>query len=516
MHLFDDLIALMAATIWLIHIVALVRAKGPGRTAPLLVAAVGLGATAVVHQLARHVAAEVSFGVLAWLLLVPGWLTRAASRALRTGRPRRAELYARLAVVLRPLPGQRMALRSMRLSRRFAMRETEDVDAAVEALGLRSEGERQAYRLAFLSWTDRFDEMVEMLEDPRLRRLALVHPNLAGAVVVAVGETQGEVPLLRLVADLLAAPWMRRRGIEVGWGLAVLAAYAGAVDVVRRAARAYAGQLSLGRIAFVVATAEQRVGDVAAAEQTLRRALVSERLPANRARLEFRLAHPLVPATDMLADARTRIARRLRSRMVLASLGLDLAAPAPVTRGLALLVAAAFAYQLQAEPGPLLDAWAVEAPYRGEVAEPVRLLSYSLLHLNGWHLGFNLVGLLLFGRFVERELGRVAALLIYLGGVLGGGLAFLAVSDVVGQQAIGASGGVMGLFGATVARIGLDPELRRPGAGRRELIGLGIVAAGQLAIDAFFAQSSGSAHAGGLVAGGLIAAIVMIGRRTKN
>ena len=89
MHLFDDLIALMAATIWLIHIVALVRAKGPGRTAPLLVAAVGLGATAVVHQLARHVAAEVSFGVLAWLLLVPGWLTRAASRALRTGRPRR-------------------------------------------------------------------------------------------------------------------------------------------------------------------------------------------------------------------------------------------------------------------------------------------------------------------------------------------------------------------------------------------------------------------------------------------
>jgi len=202
--------------------------------------------------------------------------------------------------------------------------------------------------------------------------------------------------------------------------------------------------------------------------------------------------------------------------MVLASLGLGLSAPAPVTRLIVLSVIAAFGYQLQADTEPWLDAWSLEAPFASEAAEPVRLLSYSMLHLNGWHLGFNVVGLLLFGRFVERQLGRAALVLVYAAGVLGGAFAFLVMSDVAGQQAIGASGGVMGLFGATVARIGLDPELRRPDQGRRELIGLGLVAVGQLAMDAVFAQSSGSAHAGGLVAGALTGAMAMLALRPRT
>jgi rhomboid protease GluP len=111
-----------------------------------------------------------------------------------------------------------------------------------------------------------------------------------------------------------------------------------------------------------------------------------------------------------------------------------------------------------------------------------------------------MLGLLLFGRFVEAAYGRVRFLVVYVVGAVAGGLAYLAFEPGFGV-AIGASGAVLALFGASAAHLAGDARVRATKPGRRELVFLALIALSQLVIDAMWPQSAGSAHAGGLAAG---------------
>ncbi|WP_176049720.1 rhomboid family intramembrane serine protease [Burkholderia sp. BCC1644] len=89
-----------------------------------------------------------------------------------------------------------------------------------------------------------------------------------------------------------------------------------------------------------------------------------------------------------------------------------------------------------------------------------QLLTYSVLHASIAHVAFNMFGLYMFGRDVERVLGRARFLGLYLASVLAGGLTQIAVLSAAppsGTPTIGASAGV---FGILVSYAVLFPQRR--------------------------------------------------------
>jgi membrane associated rhomboid family serine protease len=79
---------------------------------------------------------------------------------------------------------------------------------------------------------------------------------------------------------------------------------------------------------------------------------------------------------------------------------------------------------------------------------PWQVVSYALLHGDGFHLFFNMLGLWMFGSELERLWGPRRYLLFLLAGVLAAAAAQLVVSALMGWQTptVGASGGLFALL----------------------------------------------------------------------
>ncbi len=79
---------------------------------------------------------------------------------------------------------------------------------------------------------------------------------------------------------------------------------------------------------------------------------------------------------------------------------------------------------------------------------PWQLLTYGFLHGGIGHIFFNLFGLWMFGRDLERMMGAKRFLIYYLTCVVGAGLIQLIVAGTQGEvyPTIGASGGVFGIL----------------------------------------------------------------------
>lgn len=77
-----------------------------------------------------------------------------------------------------------------------------------------------------------------------------------------------------------------------------------------------------------------------------------------------------------------------------------------------------------------------------------QLLSYGFLHGNLNHIFFNMFGLWMFGRDLERMMGARRFLIYYLTCVIGAGIVQLFVAGIQGgiYPTIGASGGVFGIL----------------------------------------------------------------------
>ena len=96
--------------------------------------------------------------------------------------------------------------------------------------------------------------------------------------------------------------------------------------------------------------------------------------------------------------------------------------------------------------------WFALWPVGSRYAEfmPWQLLSYGFLHsTNGInHILFNMFGLWMFGRDIERVMGPVRFLIYYLTCVVGAGTIQLLVGFVTGGDypTVGASGGVFGIL----------------------------------------------------------------------
>ena len=131
-----------------------------------------------------------------------------------------------------------------------------------------------------------------------------------------------------------------------------------------------------------------------------------------------------------------------------------------------------------------------------------RLITSAFLHeqgLNGFgpaHIIFNMWALLLVGPALERLLGRLRFLAVYLLSAVGGSVMFYFLAPLP-EPALGASGAIFGLFGAWFV---VSKRLR---VDARAIVFLIVL---NLALGFAVSGIAWQAHVGGLLTGGLLTA----------
>ncbi|MCU1412244.1 MAG: Membrane associated serine protease, rhomboid family [Rhodoglobus sp.] len=159
---------------------------------------------------------------------------------------------------------------------------------------------------------------------------------------------------------------------------------------------------------------------------------------------------------------------------------------------------------LQNLPGSPISALGVYRPQLTLLA-PWTMITALFLHASILHILFNMYSLFVFGPIIERLIGRVRFLALYLISGFGGSVAVLLLSPDGGV--LGASGAIFGLMGAFFVI-----QRRLGGNNLQILIVIGI----NLAAGFFLSGISWQAHVGGLVAGAAVAAVYLRTRRRED
>lgn len=142
------------------------------------------------------------------------------------------------------------------------------------------------------------------------------------------------------------------------------------------------------------------------------------------------------------------------------------------------------------------------------LTEPWRMITAIFVHsqTSFLHILLNMVSLYLFGPIVERLLGRVRYLALYLLSGLGGSVAVLLIAP--DTPVVGASGAIFGLLGAFFV------IARRLGGNSSQILivivinlGIGFLPGTNIAWQA---------HLGGLVTGAAVALVFLLTRRTSQ
>lgn len=139
-----------------------------------------------------------------------------------------------------------------------------------------------------------------------------------------------------------------------------------------------------------------------------------------------------------------------------------------------------------------------------EAAGPI--VGHAFLHVAWWHAGLNAFFLLAASRLPALRLGAVRFLAVFFASVIGGAVAFLAINWNTQDIAIGASGGVCGMFSAHFLALGAtwrdalaNPRVRNPLA---MLVFINVVLMGAAAEAGVF-PIAWEGHLGGFVGGAL-------------
>ena len=200
---------------------------------------------------------------------------------------------------------------------------------------------------------------------------------------------------------------------------------------------------------------------------------------------------------------RSQAGRRRASTL----LGGTVVTDAVVTKVLIGLCVAAYVVQLLA---PALDTRLAFVPVVA-AGEPWRFLTTAFLHANYMHLGFNMWALWVLGGSLEPVLGRWRFTAVYLLSALGGSTAIYWLSwpdtDAWGTMTVGASGAVFGLFSTMFV------VQRRFGRDTSGIVALLVING---VVSFLGANISWQGHLGGLIVGGIVAAIYAWAPRGKR
>ena len=130
-----------------------------------------------------------------------------------------------------------------------------------------------------------------------------------------------------------------------------------------------------------------------------------------------------------------------------------------------------------------------------------RFVTPIFLHANLLHVGLNMLNLAVLGVFLERLVGHMRFLLIYL---ITGIVSIIASFYFMPQEiSVGASGAIFGLVGAYSVFVLMHRRAFRKG-GIPALLWLIIVIVGNLSIGLFVPNIDNHAHVGGLLSGCLL------------
>jgi membrane associated rhomboid family serine protease len=146
-----------------------------------------------------------------------------------------------------------------------------------------------------------------------------------------------------------------------------------------------------------------------------------------------------------------------------------------------------------------------EVPVLVQLGDVWRVVTAAFVHVGPLHLVLNMLALLVFGSELERGLGRWRFAALYAVSVLGGAAA-IQLFGSPGDYVAGASTAIYGLLGA------LGVLLL---ANRQDVRGLLTLLAINVLIS-FLPGVSLLGHLGGLVAGALTAAILVLTRRNRT
>src|SRR5262249_48346970 len=145
-----------------------------------------------------------------------------------------------------------------------------------------------------------------------------------------------------------------------------------------------------------------------------------------------------------------------------------------------------------------------------------RIFTHIFLH-GGWlHLIMNGLALLVFAKVCEMHFGRLGWLVIFFVAGVTGGLAEMIVHP--GLKAVGASGGLMGLWGAQVAaaiRLRQVPKSFRQLSNQLALGSLLTWFAVQMVLDHMIPNIAWMAHLGGFIGGLALAALLALNGRSS-
>ncbi|MCI0140802.1 rhomboid family intramembrane serine protease [Arthrobacter bambusae] len=156
--------------------------------------------------------------------------------------------------------------------------------------------------------------------------------------------------------------------------------------------------------------------------------------------------------------------------------------------------------------GQLVFASAYASPQYGAF-EPWRMLTSAFVHSQGFvlHIVLNMYMLWIFGQVLEPVLGRIRFLAVYVLSAVGGSVGFMLLTPVFPVTPVeGASGAIFGLFGAL-----LVIQSRRGGDTRQLWILIVINGVIGFVVPGIAWQ----AHLGGLITGGLCAAVIAFAPR---
>lgn len=182
---------------------------------------------------------------------------------------------------------------------------------------------------------------------------------------------------------------------------------------------------------------------------------------------------------------------------------------------LALMMSTAFAYQLLR--GGFGEAALVhQGAFIGgtEGGAWWRAVTASVLHANATHLLFNLFGLLVIGRIAEARVPRPLYLGVWFAASIGGFAVYALFPPHDPLLGVGASGGVMGVLGLSLAVFVVNHRHRRSAFNTRELRQLSVVTALQLLVDQLVPNIAALGHFAGLAIG-VVAGLAVYGARSE-
>lgn len=144
-------------------------------------------------------------------------------------------------------------------------------------------------------------------------------------------------------------------------------------------------------------------------------------------------------------------------------------------------------------------------PARVMAGEWWRVIGWSFLHIGGLHIFMNTYALYVIGTPLERVVGASRFMVIYTAAVLLGAVVVLLTSDA--QLTAGASGGIFGLLGAEAVLV-LSPRSPLPVALRVQRRNAVLINLGINVFYSFRPNVSFAGHAGGFIAGALVALLI--------